>query len=823
MPSLLIDRERNIMAANEAAVSLLGLDPVALGVLGPELPGDAEPSPRPVAFTGPRGGVASVVLASRPVEGGGAMLMLADITAERRENADLAERGKMMASMLADFPGMAYRCKLDANWTMEYVTAGCLDLIGYAPSDLLGNSVIAYGEVIVPEDREMVTAAVRGGAERRGTYTVTYRVLTKSGERRWVWERGRPVVSPSGEVISIEGYITDITESKRTEDALKESERKVSSMMSNLPGMVFRCKNDRDYTMNFISDGCVDICGYPASSLIASKGLSFGSLMLPEDADRVWKEIQDGLRTSNLYRTTYRIRTDSGEVRTVWEQGRGVLKGRELVAVEGFISDITATARVDDYTRVEVDRLAGNLIKLAEGKLDLNMIVSKGDRYTEAARENFKLINASLGRAVEAIASLARDVNALSAAAVEGKLSTRADMGKHRGEYRTIVQGINATLDAVIAPINDAIGVAGSYAEGDLSSRMGVEAQGDLGRLARSLDMIGESLARLVGQVNRSVGMVSSTSQELASSAEEMSASTEQVSTAIQHISRGSQDQAAQVEAAARLMAEMATSTDTAAARSALAVEAAKKADASAASGRNVVLGTVEKMQEIQRVVESSAKVIEGLGKRSEEIGEIVGVITRISDQTNMLSLNAAIEAARAGDQGRGFSVVAEEVKNLAEDSMEAAERIAGMIKEVQKETSRAVASMRRGTSEVVEGMVMVDQTGKAFQEISSLSAETVKEIVTISSLMHAQKHSSLKVATSVDGIATIAEETASAAEESASSTEELTTSMEDLTARAQALSEMALELQQVAARFRTERHAKAASAKKAPVRTRQA
>jgi methyl-accepting chemotaxis protein len=217
------------------------------------------------------------------------------------------------------------------------------------------------------------------------------------------------------------------------------------------------------------------------------------------------------------------------------------------------------------------------------------------------------------------------------------------------------------------------------------------------------------------------------------------------------------------------------------------------------------VENTIKKMQEIQKVVVESAKVIESLGKRSEEIGEIVSVITNISDQTNLLALNAAIEAARAGDQGRGFAVVAEEVKNLAEDSREAAERIAKMIKEVQSETARAVEGMQRGTKETAEGMEQVEVTGKAFREISGMAGQFEETMNGFKTEMKTQKDGATKAAKAIDGIASVAEETASASEESAASTEELTASMEDMTARAQALSEMAVNLQRIASQFKIE------------------
>ncbi|MEI6796956.1 MAG: methyl-accepting chemotaxis protein, partial [Methanomassiliicoccales archaeon] len=494
-------------------------------------------------------------------------------------------------------------------------------------------------------------------------------------------------------------------------------------------------------------------------------------------------------------------------------------------AVNNLVADanMLAKAAVDGKlaTRADASKHQGDFRKIVQGVDDtldavigpLNVAanyvekISKGDipaKITDTYNGDFNTIKNNLNMAIDAVNNLVADANMLAKAAVEGRLQTRADPEKHQGDYRKIVQGVNDTLDAVVTPIEEAMRIADAYAGGDLTARVEIATQGDFSRFGGSLDKIGESLVALLNEVNRSIDMVSSTSQELASSAEQMNASTEQVSSAIQQISKGSQSQAEQVEDTAKVMAEISTSVVAVVNRSNSASDAAKKANGAADQGKLAVENTIRKMQEIESVVKESAKVIENLGKRSEEIGQIVDVITNISDQTNLLALNAAIEAARAGEQGRGFAVVAEEVKNLAEDSREAAERIAKMIKEVQQETAKAVESMARGTKETAEGLKIVDQTGRSFQEIAALSSTTAQEVMAISELMERQKEGTQKAAKAVDGIASIAEETASASEESASSTEELTASMEDMTARAQSLSEMALNLKRVAGRFKT-------------------
>jgi methyl-accepting chemotaxis protein len=384
----------------------------------------------------------------------------------------------------------------------------------------------------------------------------------------------------------------------------------------------------------------------------------------------------------------------------------------------------------------------------------------------------------------------------------------------------------------ITKPVSRLVDGSESVANGDLTQDITIETKDEIGILAKSFGTMVNNLRNLVTEIQSTSMNVSSTSQELASSAEEMNASTQQVSSAIQQISKGAQSQAGQVEDTTRVVKEMAGSVDDVTSRAVLAAEEAGKSSTSARSGRKTIEEAVTKMEEssrsavqeavvkmeaIQKVVGESALTIGNLGKRSEEISQIVDVITNITDQTNLLALNAAIEAARAGEQGRGFAVVAEEVKNLAEDSREAADRIANMIKEIQGETVKAVDAMQRGTKEVEEGMKAINSTEDAFKEINNmadvttqtfeniatLAASTSEQVQAISAATQQQKTGTEMVASAIDGIASVAEESASASEESASSTEELTASMEEMTARAQELSEMAIALQRSAGRFK--------------------
>ena len=657
---------------------------------------------------------------------------------------------KIMNDVISTLPMPAFA--IDGNFTLLAFNSDMEDLTGFKLDEAKKVGIAA----IIDPATIMKEATVMDALKRGKTIDVErVEVRFKTGKPRLAAARLKPLMAEDGQILAVIGCIKQADSSK-----LEAKVYLYEQILDSLPWPLSVTDNDMNWL--FINRPVETMLGVKRADMMGKHCSNWGASIC---------KIKD-------------------------------LKGEKMGHIE-IVQDITAQARGLAYRTEWIEHHKINLVELAKGDLAFEPFLKEGDQYTKDLHEMYLPINASLVQARNAMRGLVADAELLTKAAVEGKLATRADASKHFGEYRKIVQGVNNTLDAMIRPIEEAMRIADSYAGGDLTARVEIETHGDFSRFGASLDAIGESLTALLVEVNNSVGMVSSTSQELASSAEEMNASTEQVSSAIQQISKGAQSQAARVDETAKAMKEISSSVQEAYTRSMSASEAAKKANDSANSGRATVENTIKKMQEIQKVVVESAKVIESLGKRSEEIGEIVDVITNISDQTNLLALNAAIEAARAGDQGRGFAVVAEEVKNLAEDSREAAERIAKMIKEVQSETSKAVEAMQRGTKETAEGMQFIELTGKAFGDIQGLAATTTAGVIEISNLMNTQKEGTQRAAKSIDGIASIAEETASASEESAASTEELTASMEDMTARAQALSEMSVNLQKIAGQFK--------------------
>ena len=224
----------------------------------------------------------------------------------------------------------------------------------------------------------------------------------------------------------------------------------------------------------------------------------------------------------------------------------------------------------------------------------------------------------------------------------------------------------------------------------------------EIARAGLALDQMKNSLAEMIRSI-------SATAEHLASASEEISTSATQ-----QASSAGSQkDQTAQVATA---LQQMSATVQQVSENSGRAAEASRKAADTARLGGGVVEQTLMKMQVIADSVRSSAVKVEELGKRSDQIGRIVGVINDIADQTNLLALNAAIEAARAGEQGRGFAVVADEVRKLAERTTASTKEIAGMIEAVQSETRLAVLAMEEGTKQVAEGVATTQKAGEALQ-----------------------------------------------------------------------------------------------------------
>ncbi len=296
--------------------------------------------------------------------------------------------------------------------------------------------------------------------------------------------------------------------------------------------------------------------------------------------------------------------------------------------------------------------------------------------------------------------------------------------------------------------------------EGDLTKRVPVEGNDEIANLGGYFNEFIEKLQKMIKKVAHVTDKVASASVELSATAEEISKGTDNLT------SRASQTAAA--------VEEMNATVGQVAQNSGKAASLAQDTVKTAQEGGAVVSSTISGMQQLSEAVSNSATIIAELGKSSDQIGEIVRTIEDIADQTNLLALNAAIEAARAGEQGRGFAVVADEVRKLAERTTKATKEIGDMIRQIQHDTRGAVESMQQGTQKVTAGVDLVNKTGEALAKIVTMVSESADMIRQIAVASEEQSVATQQIASDIENVAKVTKDSSSGAHESAKASQDL-------------------------------------------------
>jgi methyl-accepting chemotaxis protein len=311
------------------------------------------------------------------------------------------------------------------------------------------------------------------------------------------------------------------------------------------------------------------------------------------------------------------------------------------------------------------------------------------------------------------------------------------------------------------------VAVAEKLAQGDLSVTIEVESRDETGQLMAAMRTMTENLRTIIGQVAGTATQVASAASQLHSTAE--------------RIATGAEEVAAQSGTVATAGEEMSATSGDIAQSCQMAATGALRASQSAQNGAGVVESTVTVMGQIAQKVQETARTVESLGARSDQIGDIIGTIEDIADQTNLLALNAAIEAARAGEQGRGFAVVADEVRALAERTTKATREISEMIKAIQSETKGAVAAMEQGVRQVESGTQEAAKSGVALRDILEQVNDVAMQVNQIATAAEQQTATTSEISSNMQQITEVVQLTSQGAQESATAAAQLSGHAEEL------------------------------------------
>ncbi|MHB8172191.1 MAG: methyl-accepting chemotaxis protein [Thermincolia bacterium] len=412
----------------------------------------------------------------------------------------------------------------------------------------------------------------------------------------------------------------------------------------------------------------------------------------------------------------------------------------------------------------------------------------------------------------------------------------------------------------IAKPVVELAEVSSRIARGDLTVDVKIETDCEIGQLGETFSYMVKNLRELVEKINKDADSVARTSHVLAQVSDEVAKASQQISGAIINVAEGniqqsekiqetlniigqlvsilnsvveaSREQEETVRQAATIINQMVEGVNNIADNTQVMVEVASETAETASKGGRAVEDTIDGMERIRATVWDSASHLKALGEKSQQIGEIVTVINKIAEQTNLLALNAAIEAARAGEQGKGFAVVADEVRKLAEGSGRAAKEISRLIESMQIGTNDAIKAMESGTREVDKGAALASEArvaleailsgivktndqvqgiSAAAEEVTASGSEVVNSIKIITRIskdnlnqMEGMIGGGVRVEEAVRVIATVAQETGAGTQQAAVVTKTMTASTEEIAASSQELAHMAVELKELLKGFNT-------------------
>lgn len=426
-------------------------------------------------------------------------------------------------------------------------------------------------------------------------------------------------------------------------------------------------------------------------------------------------------------------------------------------------------------------------------------VYKKGDK--ELAIKNLTATNDLVTEVRDGYEKLANTRSAEITKVGENVVSTSLN-NKTIGLIVSIVLTIVGILIAIITaskiskPITIVSKRMSELANGNLQHELlPITTQDEIGQLMLSANEMNEKLKQTISSIHTVSETVAASSEELAQSSNEVQTGTEQITVTMQELASGTETQASTAGDLAETMASFQHSIHETTQEGIELKEHSDHVQNLTTTGKELMVQSTQQMAAINEIVLDSVKKVEGLNVQSAEISKLVSVIDDISNQTNLLALNAAIEAARAGEHGKGFAVVADEVRKLAEQVQFSVTDISTIVNRIQGETGNVTTALQSGYEEVKRGTTQLNQTNETFEQISVAVEDMILNINTISGNLNKVAHSSKSINAAIDEMASISQESAAGVEQTTATVEETAATMEEISKSANQLAGMAEEL----------------------------